>query len=56
MWIKAVCLLVPQLFFRSIAKEKTFGTSLIDENTQITFINEFLSGVSLSNDVLIQLF
>ena len=55
-WIEPLRAIVPLRFFGSLTKESTFGTSMIDEHTQVTFIDEFLPGVNLSNDVAKQLF
>ena len=55
-WIEPLRALVPVRFFGALTKENSFGTSMIDEDTQVTFIDEFLPGVNLSNDVAKQLF
>ena len=55
-WVEPLRGIIPQRYFGALTKEKAFGTSMIDEDTQLTFVDEFVPEKYVSNDTAKALF
>ena len=55
-WVEPLRGIIPQRYFGALTKEKAFGTSMIDEDTQLPFVDEFVPEKYVSNDTAKALF